>query len=116
MYIRDAVIVIVVFDLSKEETFKSIPRWISDVKSNCNNIPRIYLCGNKSDLKQQVSDDDIRKLCDEQEIPFYATSALQGSGIDRMFEQIVKDLPTYTGTAEDDVKLRPNQDQKRGCC
>jgi small GTP-binding protein len=49
-YYRAADIIILVFDITKNETFHKIKDWIEEVKINCSVNPILHICGNKSDL------------------------------------------------------------------
>ena len=49
-YYRDAVGAIVVYDITKEETYNNVVRWVKDVRNNTNNRDiAIMLVGNKCD-------------------------------------------------------------------
>ena len=49
-YYRDAVGAIVVYDITKEESYNSVVRWVKDVRNNTNNRDiAIMLVGNKCD-------------------------------------------------------------------
>ena len=49
-YYRDAVGAIVVYDITKEESYSSVARWVRDVRTNTNNRDiAIMLVGNKCD-------------------------------------------------------------------
>ncbi len=64
-YYRGANGVIVVFDLTKKETFEHCRNWFSEVK-NANNqiLNNLLLIGNKSDLKdiRQVSQEEGKEM------------------------------------------------------
>jgi len=60
-YYRGAHGVIVVFDLTRKETFDNCKNWFNEVKnSNNQNLNNLLLIGNKSDLE------DLRKVTQEQ--------------------------------------------------
>jgi len=58
-YYRGAHGVIVVFDLTRKETFENCNNWFSEVKGNNQNLKNLLLIGNKSDLK------DMRQVTEE---------------------------------------------------
>lgn len=64
-YYRGAHGVIVVFDLTRKETFENCRNWFNEVK-NANNqiLNNMLLIGNKSDLKdlRQVSEEDAKEM------------------------------------------------------
>merc|ERR1711915_365213 len=51
-YYRDALGAIVVFDITNEDTFKSVEDWIRDIRNSTRDAC-IILVGNKSDLKKE---------------------------------------------------------------
>ena len=88
--------VIIVFDLTKTESFENIKNWVSDVKkhfSNFNDL-EIVLCGNKSDLKEeiQISEEKALGLATELNIDYLEISALNGKNIDKIFVNIINNM------------------------
>jgi Ras-related protein Rab-11A len=59
-YYKGAKGALLVYDISRRETFDSVDRWIPDLKSNGDENVTIILVGNKCDLeeKRQVSKED----------------------------------------------------------
>ena len=50
-YYRDALGAIIVYDITNQESFNNVARWVQDVRSNSNNKNiHVMLLGNKSDL------------------------------------------------------------------
>ncbi|MFX1273400.1 MAG: Rab family GTPase [Promethearchaeota archaeon] len=89
--------VIIVFDLSRLETFNSIYDSFKDIKENVINIDKIsgVLIGNKSDLSyREVKAQDAQKLSKELNFGYIETSALNGSNVLDAFDQIAKNLLT----------------------
>jgi small GTP-binding protein len=89
IYIRGAVIVVVVFDVTNPATFQNVGNWISTataVQEDCH----IFLVGNKTDLEgPQVALTDIEDSYSDAAIGLRAlTSAQTGHGIDVLFESI----------------------------
>jgi len=50
MYIRDANVIIIVYDISNEESYNNITNWMNDVKDLKRSDAIFALAGNKSDL------------------------------------------------------------------
>lgn len=59
IYYRNADAVLIVFDLSRGETFRSVPDWIENVKAQCGSDILITLVGNKCDLESEIPFHDI---------------------------------------------------------
>ena len=53
-YYRDALGAIILYDITNQESFNNVARWVQDVRNNSNNKNiNIMLLGNKSDLVKQ---------------------------------------------------------------
>ena len=92
-YIRNSSIVFLVYDVSKKQTFKNIPEWISFIKKIEDSI--IVLIGNKSDLTlpRIVPKELVEDYCKKNGIEYYfEASAKTGENVHEIFKNIVKNL------------------------
>lgn len=83
---------LIVFDLTKKESFKNVSNWHHDLQSYLKNIP-IALIGNKNDLESQIiiSDNDIESKMNELKIDFsIKTSAKTGENVEDVFSKLAK--------------------------
>ena len=81
----------IVFDLTNKNTFDNLNYWINEINlEEGNNKTKFIILGNKSDLNEirQVSSDDIKEFEQKNNCKIIETSALDGSGIDRAFEEM----------------------------
>lgn len=98
---------ILVYDITRPDTFNSIPNWIAEVIANCktNKLPPFALVANKSDLlneetypivDSQQGTKYAKELSDwaKMEIPFIETSAKTGFNVDMMFGTLVVNMET----------------------
>ncbi|QEE16551.1 Rab family GTPase [Promethearchaeum syntrophicum] len=96
LYYNGAQCVIIVFDLTKPETFDNIKNWYSDVKSNFSNFDeiQIVMCGNKCDLTEdiQISHEEALSLANELNIGYLETSARIGKNIDKIFDDMINGM------------------------
>ena len=92
-FYRGSDAVFLVFDLTRNETFKSIPKWYSDVltqlKSRADTLIG-FVIGNKKDLQEQrmVSVESANDIASELNLGFIETSALQGENVNYAFSTI----------------------------
>ena len=88
-YYRESKCAIIVYDVTKPETFETIPSWIDDVKKNAPEECEIVLVGNKIDLatERAISSDELRVFAEKVNFPYFETSALTGENIRSMFEE-----------------------------
>ena len=72
-----------IYDITKKETFKAIPKWIQSVRENKGNDFPITLIANKVDLKEEreVETEEGKKLAEEYGFSFFETSSKEGTNI-----------------------------------
>ena len=119
MYYRGTDIAIIVFDLSKKETFNSVRQWIEDVRKNCSDNVMIYVIGNKSDLEEirDVSRKEIVDLENEFNVVCFETSALTGDGVEKMFSYsltyFIQMYPTDFKNQRESLQI---DEKQKKCC
>lgn len=84
-YFRGAHGILVVFDLSKRETFEKTRIWIDSIRESSSGNIDVILVGNKADLPRQVSEEEAQKLAEEYNLKYYETSAKENNGVDQAF-------------------------------
>jgi small GTP-binding protein len=89
LHYRGTAGIMVVFDLGMSSSFREIPWWIEQCQKHGPGA-KLILIGNKSDLEQTVSDDEIQKLVTTYQIPFFKTSARNGTGVTEAMTALVK--------------------------
>ena len=87
--------IILVYDISNEESFKNINYWISKINDNLFNIQCI-LAGNKCDLEKEriISKKDGENLAKQNNFKFFETSSKTGHNINEIIYEIVRDIYT----------------------
>ncbi|KAK9050746.1 hypothetical protein SSX86_030285 [Deinandra increscens subsp. villosa] len=93
-YYRGAVGALVVYDVSRRQTFDSVGRWLNELHTHCDMNVITILVGNKSDLKdaREVSTTDGKSLAESRSLFFIETSALDSSNVNAAFQTIVKEI------------------------
>jgi small GTP-binding protein len=84
LFMRDAVVALLVFDLTNRETFERLPEWLDFVareNADCN----VVLAGNKSDLPPVVPRADVVALKNRNKLQYFETSAQNGNGVKEFF-------------------------------
>nr|XP_028943511.1 ras-related protein RABA5a isoform X2 [Malus domestica] len=86
-YYRGAVGALLVYDISRRQTFDSIGRWLNELHIT-------ILVGNKSDLKdaREVPTSEGKALAEAQGLFFMETSALDSSNVSAAFQMVVKEI------------------------
>ncbi|VDP13986.1 unnamed protein product [Soboliphyme baturini] len=99
-YYRGAHGIIVVYDITDEESFNNVKLWLQEIERYaCENVNKL-LVGNKCDMTQKraVEHDTAKEYADQLGIPFLETSAKNSTNV----EQAISSTPV--------------QPQKTGCC
>ena len=126
MYYRSALIAIIVYDITRQQSYESVSYWINELKANADSRTIIVVCANKTDLEDQraVDENTAQQFAESNGALYAATSATTGSGIDRMFQMAVgKLLKDQAGENLNQnknggtVQLKAGQtENKKGCC
>ena len=90
MYYKDAKATIVVFDLTKKDSFEGAKWWIQDLKEKKGEDIVIILTGNKADLieEQTVDLDKARDFADSIGVPFVIVSAKEDMNMKEILDCI----------------------------
>jgi len=97
IYFRNAMICILVFDLTNKRSFEKIPMWknfANDATFELKdyNLPIFILVGNKNDMTPKIDKSIIDDFCKNCNIHHYIeTSALTNYGIDELYETIARE-------------------------
>ncbi len=88
--------VIVVFDLTNKESFKSIENWFKEIDDFCEPDVSIILIGNKCDLKELrvVTDEEIENIIKHYNVKYFETSALELDSTSIAFNILAQDIYT----------------------
>jgi small GTP-binding protein len=111
-YFRGAKICIIVYDITKYETFVNVNNWLKKVRDNCDPDVQIYVIGNKIDLEhlRSVSKEEGIKYCKENDLVFAEVSALRSTNIEELFYNIGNDfhekIKRITGSDKEDIQER----------
>ena len=94
-YYKGAEGIILVFDLTKKESFDKINDWMKQIKLNTQSDEiAIVLLGNKKDIVNErvITFEEGKERGEEYGIKFFETSALDGSGIENAFQSLSEEI------------------------
>ena len=93
-YYRGAVGALLVYDITKRQTFENVNRWLRELRDHADSNIVIMLAGNKSDLNylRAVPEQDARLLAEKEGLSFLETSALEALNVERAFQTILLDI------------------------
>ena len=132
IYYKGAKGALLVYDISRKETFNNINRWINEIKNNSDENINILLIGNKCDLKseRQVTEDEAAKKAEQLKISYCETSALDGKNIEYAFDTVVEEVAKKNNSNNNEVRNDNNskgvtldtggnkdeENNKKACC
>ena len=90
-YYRGAVGALLVYDISKANTFENCERWLKELRDHADANIVIMLVGNKSDLRhiRAVSPEAALQFAEKHELAFMETSALDSTHVEESFTKIL---------------------------
>ncbi|KAF8404636.1 hypothetical protein HHK36_009524 [Tetracentron sinense] len=93
-YYRGAVGAMLVYDITKRQTFDHIPRWLEELRGHADKNIVIILIGNKSDLENQraVPTEDAKEFAQKEELFFLETSALESTNVESAFLTVLTEI------------------------
>lgn len=88
-FFRSADGAIIMYDVTKKETFDEVPWWIKETKEHLTGIP-IFLVGNKNDdgSQPEVLDELAQDLAEENRLYLFQTSAKDNVNVTEVFNQL----------------------------
>lgn len=105
-YYKGAEGIILVFDVTRPDTFNNIPKWLSEILNKNEEIIPMMLVGNKSDLREEGSKSHVHphnaeKYANELgdwsgfDVPYLESSALSGLNIDDIFSRLKEEIDSH---------------------
>ncbi|KAL5073268.1 hypothetical protein RYX36_012252, partial [Vicia faba] len=93
-YYKGAVGAMLVYDITKRQTFDHIPRWLEELRNHDDKNIVIILVGNKSDLENQrdAPTEDAKEFAEKEGLFFLETSALQATNVESSFMTVLIEI------------------------
>ncbi|CAM0137775.1 Ras-related protein Rab-2A [Umbelopsis sp. WA50703] len=93
-YYRGAAGALLVFDITRRETFDHLVTWLEDVRKHANPNTSIMVLGNKNDLdsKRQVSREEAERFAKENDLFYLETSAKAANNVEEAFVKTTEDI------------------------
>jgi len=108
MYYRGAQAAIIVYDITRKDSYEKAKAWIIELKKQENEQLVIALVGNKKDLEAQreVLYDEVKKYVETTNVPlFYETSAKVNINVTDVFKSVAQKLPKDNKPLQDPAKI-----------
>ena len=132
---RKAVGALLVYDVTRRNTFDNCMKWYSELKNYTEKNCVIALVGNKIDIlvenpqKREVNYSEAKELARKNDMMFFETSAKNKDNIKECFEELIQQIYNVKRRNGNDNQLRNsmslsksadkvnfNRDEDLGCC
>jgi len=90
-YYRGAHGIIIVFDLTDQQTFDHVPLWLREITRYCSTVEKL-LIGNKCDQERQVDPQRVQKFVENTKIQYLEASAKQSINVAKAFETLARQV------------------------
>ena len=109
-YYRGAEGILIVFDVTKKESFESIQNWINEVTVYTGKDVVMICLGNKNDLKKGIDKKEIYEFQKKTGLEIINVSAKTGDGVEEAFKHIIellikKNLEVKENMDDDHAKI-----------
>ncbi|CBI29902.3 hypothetical protein VitviT2T_012936 [Vitis vinifera] len=93
-YYRGAVGAMLVYDMTKRQSFDHMARWLEELRGHADKNIVIMLIGNKSDLGslRAVPTEDAQEFAERENLFFMETSALEATNVETAFLTVLTDI------------------------
>ncbi|XP_062091333.1 ras-related protein RABA3 [Humulus lupulus] len=93
-YYRGALGAMLVYDITKRQSFDHVARWVEELRAHADNSIVIMLIGNKADLVdlRAVPTEDAVEFAEDQGLFFSETSALSGDNVNTAFFRVLEEI------------------------
>ncbi|KAK1259410.1 Ras-related protein RABA4d [Acorus gramineus] len=93
-YYRGAVGAMLVYDMTKRQTFDHVARWLEELRGHADKNIVVMLVGNKCDLGslRAVPEEDAREFAQREGLFFLETSALDSTNVEPAFLTVLTEI------------------------
>lgn len=93
-YYRGALGAMLVYDITKRQSFDNIARWVDEILTHADKSIVIMLIGNKADLsdRREVPTEDAVEYAQQKGLFFSETSALKGDNVESAFFKVLEEI------------------------
>jgi small GTP-binding protein len=126
MYYRGAAAAIVVYDITRADTFKTLRSWVDELRAQGPKDIAIAVAGNKADMSdaREIDTKTGKEFAEEIGAIFMETSAKDSLNVDEVFVGIAAKLPAPPKSDPESITLKSatrnlqqqQAAQKKKCC
>eukprot|EP00330_Aristerostoma_sp_ATCC50986_P007722 CAMPEP_0114590690 /NCGR_PEP_ID=MMETSP0125-20121206/12904_1 /TAXON_ID=485358 ORGANISM="Aristerostoma sp., Strain ATCC 50986" /NCGR_SAMPLE_ID=MMETSP0125 /ASSEMBLY_ACC=CAM_ASM_000245 /LENGTH=184 /DNA_ID=CAMNT_0001788361 /DNA_START=57 /DNA_END=611 /DNA_ORIENTATION=+ len=93
-YYKGAVGALIVYDITKANTFESVEKWFKDIREYAEPNAVIMVVGNKCDLEhiRSIKTEEVANFAESKDIAYIETSALESTNVDLAFQRVIGEI------------------------
>ena len=118
-YYKGADGIILIYDITKQETFENVRNWINNIKDEAPDRVVLILVGNKVDDERNrvVPKSEGEEIAKEFNLPFFECSAKSDINVTPVFDTLIKKIIEVNPKNREGQKLNQNKKaEKKKCC
>ena len=120
-YYKGADGIILIYDITKRDTFNSVRNWINNIKEEAPAKVVLVLIGNKVDDEEnrKVPKSEGEDIANEYNLPFFECSAKADINVTQTFDVLIKKIVEINPKNKEGQKLKQNKSnggEKKKCC
>lgn len=119
LYSQGANAFIIVYDVTDESTFESIPDWIETFQQTADDDSLVYIIANKIDITNRaVSDVRAFEWARQHNYPYFEVSARTGENVDLVFDDVAEKVMNNQVKQDSVVNpiLAESKSNEQQCC
>lgn len=118
IYFRGSSCAIIVYDVTRRDTFESLDYWIELTKKSAPKNIGIVIVGSKCDLEKAVTDAEAKEYCQRVGCPLVLCSSKTGENVLKVFQTAVRCCYNTKSVEPKVVNIndKKSSNDKDGCC
>lgn len=116
-YYRKADGVIILFDVTRKDSFDNLEKWIASLKEKVEETIPIVIVGNKIDLPNKVvTDEMIQNIAQQYNVKVFETSAKSGTDFNKPFLHVASEVIGSKKIRKSIFTIKHEKKNKSKCC
>ncbi|XP_045825953.1 ras-related protein RABA6b-like [Trifolium pratense] len=106
-YYRGALGALLVYDITRRSSYKSVGRWLGELREFGGEDMVVILVGNKCDLgeSREVEEEEAKEFAETEGLFFMETSALKNLNVEQVFLQMITKILEITNQRSLEAKM-----------
>ena len=113
-YYKGAHAIILMYSITKRESFENIPQYMKNIEENGKNNVPIVLVGNNCDNPDRVvTEEEGRNLAEKYSIAFFETSPKTNQNINEVFDYLINGIFESSTGKNNNINIKSDNNSKK---